>query len=89
MIFDAEKHRKLGDSFSLPANGVHFETGDKNDEEDETKNTDDFYGPLPFLDENDEVPRDIPVSDCVDTNGNPIITKSLTDVMIGAEVLLP
>ena len=89
VIFGAEIRQKLGDSFSLPANGVHFETGDKNDEEDETKNTDDFYGPLPFFAEDDEVPHDIPEADCVDANGKPILTKSLTDVMIGAEVLPP
>ena len=39
--------------------------------------------------EDDEVPRDIPVGEFVDANGKPILTKSLTDVMIGAEVLLP
>ena len=89
MIFDAEIRRKLGDYFSIPANGVHFETGDKIDEEAETKNPDDFYGPSPFLAEDDEVPRGIPVYDCVDVNGKPILTKSLTDVMIGAEVLPP
>ena len=89
VFFDAEIHRKLGDSFSLPANGVHFETEDKIDEEAETNNPDDFYGPSPFLAEDDEVPRDIPVADFVNANGKPILTKSLTDVMIGAEVLLP
>ena len=89
MIFDVEIHRKLGDYFSLPENGVHLETGDKIDEEAETNNPDDFYGPSPFLAEDDEVPRDIPVADCIDANDKPIITKSLTDVMIGAEVLLP
>ena len=89
MIFDAEIRRKLGDSFSLPENGVHIETGDKIEEEAETKSSDEFYGPSPFLDEDDEVPRDIPVADCVDANGKPILTKSLTDVMIGAKVLLP
>ena len=88
VIFDAEISRKLGDSFSLPANGVHFETGDNIDEEAETKNTDDFYWPSPFLAEDDEVLRDIPVAEYVDANGKPILTKSLTDVMIGAEVLL-
>ena len=39
--------------------------------------------------EDDEVPRDIPVADCVDANGKPILTKALTNVMIGAEVILP
>ena len=75
VIFDAAIRRKLGDSFSLPANGVHFETGDKIVKEAETKNPDDFYGPLPFLAEDDEVPRDIPVADYVNANGKPIITK--------------
>ena len=89
MIIYAEIHRKLGDSFSLPGNGVHFETGDKIDEEAETKNPNYFYGPSPFLAEDDEVPHDIPVADYVDANGNPILKKSLTDVMIGSEVLLP
>ena len=88
VIFDVEIRRKLGDYFSLPANGVHFETGDKIDKEAETKNPDDFYGPSPFLAEDDEVLCDIPVADCVDANGKPILTKSLTDVMIGVEVLL-
>ena len=53
MIFDAEIRRKLGDYFSLPANGVHFETGDKIVEEAETKNPDEFYGPSLFLAEDD------------------------------------
>ena len=39
--------------------------------------------------EDDEVPRDITVADCVDANVKPILTKSLTNVMIGAEVLIP
>ena len=75
MIFDAEICRKLGDSFSLLANGIHFETGDKIVEEAKTKNPDDFYRPSPFLAEDDEVPRDIPVADCVNANGKPIVTK--------------
>ena len=50
---------------------------------------DDFYGPTPFFDLDDVDPTVIPESDCVDANGKPILSNSLTDVLISAEVLLP
>ena len=32
---------------------------------------------------------EIPVADCVDENGKPILVNSLTDILFSAEVLLP
>ena len=76
-VFDADIRRILGDQFSLPVDGIHVETIDINQEE-----SDEFYGPMPFLDNADKVPRSVPVSNCVDANGQPILAGCLTDVMI-------
>ena len=50
---------------------------------------DNFYIPTPFFDLDDVEPTFIPEADCVDANGKPILTNSLTGVLISAEVLLP
>ena len=83
-VFDADIRRVIGDSFSLPIYGMHLETRDVIEEE-----SDEFYDPTPFLADDDEVLCSVPVADCVDVNGQPILDGSLTDVMISAEVLLP
>ena len=51
-VFDADIYRILGYYFSLPVDGMHFGTRDAIEEE-----SDKFYGPTPFWDNGDEVPR--------------------------------
>ena len=75
--------RKLGDSFSFPANRKSIKTQAKG------AALDDFYGPTPFFDLDDVEPTVIPETDCVDANGKPILANSFTDVLVSAEVLLP
>ena len=48
-----------------------------------------FNGPTPLLADDDEVPHQVSVADCVNTNGHPILAGSITDAMINVEVLLP
>ena len=79
--FDADIRQKLGDNFSLPVDGLN--TGGIKVEYDE------YYGDTPFWNDCDEEPTAIPIADCVDANGKPILANSLTDVLISAEVLLP
>ena len=79
--FDADIRRKLGDTFSIPVDGL--KPGGIKGEYDE------YYGETPFWNDCDEEPTEIPVADCVDANGKPILDYSLTDVLISAEVLLP
>ena len=62
---------------------MHLETIDVIREE-----SDGFYGPKPFLADDVEVPCSVPVADCVDANGQPILDGSLTALTISAEVLL-
>ena len=83
-FFNDDIRQILGEYFSLTVDGVYLETGDVIDEEYE-KN----YGPTPFLTNVDEVPRSVPVADCVDVNGQLIFSGYLTDAMISSEVLLP
>ena len=80
--FDANVSRKLGDSFSLPANRKAIKTRAKGAVLDE------FYGPTPFFDLDDVENTVIPEADCVDANRNTILANSLTDVLISSEVLL-
>ena len=81
--FDANISRKLGDSFSLPANRKAIKTPAKG------AALDDFYGPTQFFDLDDVEPTVIPEADCVDVNVNPILANLITDVLISTEVLLP
>ena len=80
--FDIDIRRKLGDSFSSPVDALKPE----NSEED---STDDYYGEEPFLEDEEFRTSDIPVADCVDANGKPILVNLLTDIPVSAEVLLP
>ena len=50
---------------------------------------DDFYGPTTFFDLDYVEPTAITEAECVDANGKPILENLLTDVLIGAEFLLP
>ncbi len=47
-----------------------------------------FYGPTLFLVDDEDFSTATLVADVVDTNGKPILTHLLTDVLISAEVLL-
>ena len=49
-VFDADISWILGDSLSLAVDGMHLETRDVIEEE-----SDEFYGPRPFLANDDEV----------------------------------
>ena len=80
--FDIDIRRKLGDSFSFPVDALQPE----NSKEYPTYN---YYGKYPFLGDEEFRTSEIPVSDCVDTNGKPILVHSLTDILVSAEVLLP
>ena len=80
--FDIDIRRKLGDSFSPPVDALKPE----NSEEDSTG---DHYGEETFLEDEEFRTSDIPVADCVDANGKPILVNLLTDILVSAEVLLP
>ena len=80
--FDIDIRRKLGDSFSSPVDALQPD----NSKEDPTY---DYYGEEPFLENAEFRTSEIPVADCVDANGKPILVNSLTDILVGAEVLLP
>ena len=80
--FDIDRGRKLGDSFSPPVDALQPENSKKHP-------TYDYYGKDPFLEDGEFITLKIPVADCVDTNGKPILVHSLTDILVSAEVLLP
>ena len=50
---------------------------------------DEYYGETPFWNDHDEDTTEIPVADCVDEDGKPILANLITDGLISAEVLLP
>ena len=81
--FDKNISRKLGDSFSLPANEKEIKT------QSTGAALDDFYVPTKKFDLDDVDPTVIPEAGCVDVNVKPILANSLTDVLISAEILLP
>ena len=47
----------------------------------------DYYGEEPFLKDEKFRTSKIPVADCVDANGKPILVHSLTDILVSDEVL--
>ena len=73
-------HVKLGDSFSLP------NTQSVSDFENHLP-TDDYFDPLVGVEEF-QLPV-IPDTDCVDSNGKPLLQQLLTDMFIHKEILLP
>ena len=68
----------MGDSFSPPVDALQ----PNNSKEDPT---DDYYGEEPFLEDEEFRTSKIPVADCVDANGKPILVHSLTDILVSAE----
>ena len=62
-VFDADIRQILGKYFSLLVDGIHLKTGDVIGQESE-----EFYVPTPFWSDDDEVPRSVPVADCVYAN---------------------
>ena len=59
VFFDADIRWILRYSFLIIVDDMHLETGDVIEEE-----FDEFYGPTPFLYDDDEVPRSVTVADC-------------------------
>ncbi len=47
-----------------------------------------FYGPMPFLVDDEDFPVAMPVADVVNANGKPILINLLKNVLIPDEVLL-
>ena len=80
--FDIDIGRKLCDSFSPPVDALKPENSKEHP-------TYDYYGEEPFLEDEEFRISKIPVADCVDANGKPILVHSLTDILVRAEVLLP
>ena len=70
----------MGDSFSPP--DVALQPENKEDPNN------DYYGDEPFLEDEEFRTSKIPVADCVNANGKPILVDSLTDILVSAEVLL-
>ena len=72
----------MGNSFSPPVDAFQPENSKEHP-------TYDYYGEEPFLEDEEFRTSKIPVADCVDANGKPILVNSLTDILVSAEVILP
>ena len=66
--FDIDIRIKLGDYFSPPVDALQPD----NSKEDPTY---DYYGEEPLLEDEEFITSKIPVSDCVDANGKPILVN--------------
>ena len=64
--FDIDIKRKLGDSFSPPVDALQPENSKEHP-------TYDYYGEEPFLEDEEFRTSKIPVADCVDANGKPVL----------------
>lgn len=87
--FDASIREKLGDSFTLPPNGMP----PPDEIVDTSFDSSDFFSPsvedsATALDDG-ESPRSVPVADITDAHGKPIYPDSATDLLIQSEVRLP